>query len=85
MSNVIAERARRPGKQHEFNQLLLAVGRRVKSQRESKKLSQEELAFRAEIDTTYLSKIERGITNPTYLVMTAIAKALDVHVKDLLI
>lgn len=63
---------------------LLNLGREVKSRRESKGISQEALAHCAMIDTTYLSKIERGIANPSYLVMLSVAAALNVTIKDLL-
>ena len=46
-------------------------------------LSQEELAFRAELDRTYISQIERGVSNPSLLVMLKIATALKVEMVDL--
>ncbi len=52
------------------------VGRNVRAMRSALKLSQEELAFRAGLDRTYISQIERGIGNPSILVMAKIAEAL---------
>lgn len=46
-------------------------------------ISQEELAFRAEIDRTYISQIERGIGNPSLLVLFKIGGVLGVTVLDL--
>ena len=47
-------------------------------------LTQEELAFGAEIDLTYMGGIERGKRNPSLLVMARIAKALSVPLPKLL-
>jgi transcriptional regulator with XRE-family HTH domain len=52
------------------------LGRNVKRFRLQKKLTQEQLAFEAEIDLTYVGGIERGKRNPSLLVMVRIAKAL---------
>lgn len=55
----------------------------VRRLRRAKDMSQEDLAFKAEIDRTYVSGIERGIKNPSLDVMERIAKALDVKIEDL--
>ncbi len=47
-------------------------------------LSQEELADRARLDRTYVSGVERGIRNPTVLVLQDLAGALGVRAMDLL-
>jgi transcriptional regulator with XRE-family HTH domain len=60
------------------------LGRNVKRLRQQKKLTQEQLAFEAEIDLTYVGGIERGKRNPSLLVMVRISKALGVHVTKLL-
>jgi transcriptional regulator with XRE-family HTH domain len=52
--------------------------------RRQKGLTQEELAFEAKIDLTYLGGIERGRRNPSLLVMARIAKALSVPLPKLL-
>lgn len=46
--------------------------------------SQEERAFRAELDRTYISLLERGLRNPTLTTIAALAKALDVEWVELL-
>ena len=46
-------------------------------------LSQEELASRANVHQTYLSGVERGLRNPSALVLDRIAKAMRVDVEDL--
>ena len=46
-------------------------------------LSQEELASRANVHQTYLSGVERGLRNPSALVLDRIAKAMRVDIEDL--
>ena len=43
-------------------------------------LAQEALAVDAEIDRTYVSRLERGRENPTVAVLERIAAALDVPI-----
>ena len=58
-------------------------GERVRKLRQTKGLSQEELAFRAKMHRTYLGGIERGERNPALKNIAAIAKALDVSLSEL--
>jgi transcriptional regulator with XRE-family HTH domain len=58
-------------------------GKNVRWYRRQKNLTQEELAFEAKIDLTYLGGIERGKRNPSLLVVGRIAKALSVSVVKL--
>jgi len=60
------------------------VGRNVRKIRQQRRMTQEELAFAAEIDLTYMGGIERGKRNPSLLVMTRIAAALHVSPAKLL-
>lgn len=62
----------------------LIVGKNVRSLRLSANMTQEKLAYEAEIDLTYVSGIERGKRNPSLLVMARMADALGVHPRDLL-
>jgi len=62
----------------------LIVGKNVRSLRLSANMTQEKLAYEAEIDLTYVSGIERGKRNPSLLVMARMADALGVHPKDFL-
>jgi transcriptional regulator with XRE-family HTH domain len=52
------------------------VGLNVRKLREEKGLSQEGLAFECGLHRTYISGVERGIRNPTVLVLNKIARAL---------
>jgi transcriptional regulator with XRE-family HTH domain len=60
------------------------VGANIGRLRRAKGLTQEDLAFRAEIDLTYMGGIERGQRNPSLLVMVRIARALSADLPDLL-
>lgn len=60
------------------------LGRNVRRLRQQREMTQEQLAFDAEIDLTYLGGIERGKRNPSLLVMAKIAKALAVSLPKLL-
>ena len=59
-------------------------GKNVRKYRQQRKLTQEQLAFEAEIDLTYMGGIERGKRNPSLLVMARIADALGVQLPKLL-
>jgi len=61
----------------------LAFGRRVRAIRESKHLSQEELAEIAGLHRTYVSSLERGKRNVGLDNIFALAGALGVPVADL--
>lgn len=61
------------------------VGRNVKRIREALGLSQEQLAFETELHRTYISGVERGVRNPTVLVIDRFAAALGVSPHELLI
>lgn len=63
----------------------LQVGANVRRLRRGIGWSQEELAFEAGIHRTYISGVERGIRNPTVLVLSEIADALKVPVHQLLL
>jgi len=60
------------------------LGRNVRRFRQQRGLTQEQLAFEAEIDLTYVGGIERGKRNPSLLVMARIAEALSVSLAKLL-
>lgn len=65
-------------------QLLGLLAKNVGTLRKYSGLSQEELAFQCDIDRTYISKIERGIANPSLLILFKISDVLQVEIKDLL-
>ncbi len=67
--------------------LLKRVGENIKYQRELKNLSQVELVglMEGNIDTTNISRIESGRTNPTIFTLYRISKALNISVSKLLL
>ena len=67
----------------EFTRTCLQLGKIVKTQRKAAGLSQEELAFQADIDRTYVSQIERGVSNPSLLIIYKVAKVLNLPLPQL--
>ena len=63
---------------------LIAFGDNLRKARKLKKLSQEQLAFEADIPISQVGRIERGEVNTTISTVSVIAKALKIHPKDLL-
>jgi transcriptional regulator with XRE-family HTH domain len=47
-------------------------------------MSQEDLAYTADIALSQIGRIERGETNPTISTINVLATALNVHPKELL-
>lgn len=60
------------------------IGANINQKRKELKLSQEELAFRAKMDRSYLAEVEKGKVNISVLKLEQIAKALEVNVDELL-
>ena len=60
------------------------LGKNVRRFRKKLKISQEDLAFEAKIERSYVSTIERGQRNPSIQVVSKLAKALKVTVSDLI-
>ena len=59
------------------------LGYRIRYLRQNKGLSIEALALEAEINRNYLGDLERGMRNPTVVVLNKIAKALDADLRTL--
>lgn len=59
-------------------------GLHIKRKRQELGLSQEELAFRAELHRTYIGSVERGERNISLLNIVQLAKALRCKPADLL-
>ena len=66
------------------DKLLGALAANVRKHRKLAGISQEELAFQCEIDRTYISKVERGVANPSLLILARIAEILGVKIEDLI-
>lgn len=68
----------------DFSAQYRLIGARIAYFRKLKRYTQEELAFRASISTSYLSRIERGIYSkgvPISTLLMQISKALDIDIK----
>jgi transcriptional regulator with XRE-family HTH domain len=65
------------------SQYIIAFGKHVRTIRKSKNLSMEKLALAAGIEYSQIFDIEHGKINPTISTIHLIAKALDVHEKEL--
>lgn len=50
--------------------------------RTEKMLSQEELAFKANLHRTYISQLERGLKSPTLNTLYVLAEVLDVSLEE---
>lgn len=59
------------------------VGRNLRRLRQRAGLSQEELAFRAELNRGYVNGIERFVRNPTVVVLQKLADALGADITEL--
>ena len=65
------------------NILYKLLGTRIKYLRENKGLTQEKLAEKSGLSIDYIGKIEVNINKPGLRALVKIAKALDVHIKEL--
>lgn len=59
------------------------VGLNLQNLRRERGFTQEELAHRANIHQTYLSGVEGGKRNPSIMVLSRIADALEADIEDL--
>ena len=59
------------------------LGYRIRYLRQQKGMSIEELALEAEVNRNYLGDLERGVRNPTVIVLNRVAKALDIDLSTL--
>jgi transcriptional regulator with XRE-family HTH domain len=58
------------------------VARNLRRLRVRQGLSQEVLAVDAEIDRTYVSRVERGLENPTVAVLERLSRALNSEITE---
>ena len=60
----------------------LKIGQRIKELRKGLELSQESLAYKAEVDRTYVTDVENGRRNVSVEILERLIKALEVSVTD---
>src|SRR4051794_34961436 len=58
------------------------VARNIRRLRVARELSQEMLAVDAGIDRTYVSRLERGLENPSVAVLEKLARALSSNIEE---
>jgi transcriptional regulator with XRE-family HTH domain len=58
------------------------VARNIRRLRVARELSQEVLAVDAGIDRTYVSRLERGLENPTVVVLEKLARAMSTNIEE---
>jgi len=61
-----------------MNKLNLALSQSLKEFRESLNITQEDLAFRANVHRTYISQLERGLKQPSLKIVFQICDALEI-------
>ncbi len=61
------------------------LGKKIQRFRKMKKLTQEELAEKVGISTTYMGNIEQGLYTPSLKVLEKIAKQLHIKTGELLL
>lgn len=64
--------------------LNLFIGNKITELRKSRNLSQEDLAFKANIDRTYMSSIERGKRSISLAVAIKLSSALEISLIKLI-
>jgi transcriptional regulator with XRE-family HTH domain len=65
------------------NSLQINVGKQIQKIRESKGLSQQDLAAKCNFEKSNMSRLETGRVNPTLSTLDKVAKALDVTLIEL--
>lgn len=61
-----------------------ALSANIKRIRKEQGISQEKLALKADVDRSYMSKLERCLENPSIEALLKIGNALDVSPSELL-
>lgn len=64
--------------------VLVALGEAIRRIRLSKEISQEKLALLAEVDRSYVGRVERGDNNVAVLTLSRLAGALDISISELM-
>ncbi|MBR3979941.1 MAG: helix-turn-helix transcriptional regulator [Bacteroidales bacterium] len=68
----------------EFQDEIKLIASKIKTSRQKRNLSVQELAYRCDMERSCMSRIESGRVNVTIKTLCKIAQALDVDVKELL-
>lgn len=68
----------------DYDQVRQSLATNIRKMRGERGLSQEALALSAEVDRTYVSQIERGVGNPSLMVLCKLGTTLGVDIQALL-
>jgi len=68
----------------DYDQIRKQLAHNIRMRRAEKGLSQEALAFEADLDRTYISQIERCVGNPSLLVLCKLSAILGTDVSELM-
>jgi transcriptional regulator with XRE-family HTH domain len=63
--------------------ILRGLGEEVRERRQGRNLTQEALAFEAGVHPNVVGRLERGIYNPTVMILFAISTKLNTSLQDL--
>ena len=66
-----------------ISQLQQKIGQRIRTLRESKGITQQDLAAACNFEKTNMSRIEAGRTNPTISTLYKISQALEITISEL--
>ncbi|WP_197189471.1 helix-turn-helix domain-containing protein [Pseudoalteromonas sp. NGC95] len=67
-----------------MEQFSVAIGKNIKVMRARREVSQAELAFKAGLNQSYLSRVENGSVNITVLKLKTVSDALQCNIRELL-
>jgi transcriptional regulator with XRE-family HTH domain len=67
-----------------MDDLAKILGKNIKVMRVQKDMSQADLAFSANVDQSYLSRVENGAVNVTVIKLYKIAAAMNCKIEELL-
>lgn len=63
--------------------ILLTIGKRIRSLRKAAGMTQEELAEKADLHSTYIGQVERGEKNITVETLYKVTSALNISMAEL--
>lgn len=65
-------------------ELLIKFGERLKTIRNERNMTLEQLAFASDVEISQVHRIEKGSINPTLSTLSALAKGLDMTIAELI-
>ena len=63
--------------------VLESMGALIKKRRREKRITQDDLATRVKLHRTYISNVERGVTNPSIICLLRICNALNLSLSQI--